>query len=121
MTITSEDKASLGKTLDDLKLTGPEVEKFEKCFKDAEFMKLFEEYAKEMSDPANKAETDAYLRQMEMQGQIETVYGKGTVVIVPEPEFVIKTAVQGDGKKVFVNICSSDKVRSSDTLVLERA
>lgn len=113
MGITSEEKASLGKTMDELKLTGPEVEKFEKCFKDAEFLKLFEEYAKEMSDPANKAETDAYLRQMEMQGQIENVYGKGTVVMMPEPEFVVKTKLEVGSMKVFINVCSTDKVGAS--------
>lgn len=168
--------------------------KFEKAFKDPEFIKLFEEYAKEVSDPKVspqsravrmpvpppraflpglapsmpahpttplqplsrppnqvKAETDAYLRQIEQQGRAEDVYGAGTQLIVPDPAgAVIKTKVvsssaskkqqqeqekqekeqqqqaagagkpEGPGKqgalpvgqKVFINICTCDKVRA---------
>ena len=77
MGFTKEDRDGLDKTLKDLNLTneviicgytciytdypfsfntyfcGPmqETEKFSKAFKDPEFIKLFEEYAKEVSDP----------------------------------------------------------------------
>ena len=50
--------------LEDLKLTPEEVNKFETAFKDPEFKKMFLEYAQEISDPKNKAESDAYLRQL---------------------------------------------------------
>lgn len=100
-------------TVEDFKLSGDEVKKFEKAFNDPEFVKMFGEYAKEINDPATKAETDMYLRQLEQQGEIENVYGKGTQLIIPRPEFVFKTKDKSDGVKVFVNLCSSDKVRNA--------
>ncbi|KAG1666987.1 hypothetical protein FOA52_014299, partial [Chlamydomonas sp. UWO 241] len=71
-----DDREGLDKSLKDLNLSGAEVDKFTKAFKDPEFIKLFEEYAKEVSDPKAKAENDAYLRQLEFEGRIEEVYGK---------------------------------------------
>ena len=65
------------RNLEDLKLTPDEVKKFETAFKDPEFKKMFAEYAKEISDPKNKAESDAYLRQLEYENKVESVYGKG--------------------------------------------
>lgn len=91
-----------------------------------------------------KAETDAYLRQLEEEGRGEQVYGKGVQLIAPEPSFVLKTKLmsasstsssaaaataaaaggtggappgqpQGAnlpvGMKVFINVCTCDKVR----------
>lgn len=88
-----------------------EVNKFEEAFKDPKFMELFADYAKEISDPANKAETEAYLRQVESQGRAEEVYGKGTQLVVPEAAFVLKTRDKASGQKIFINVCTSDKVR----------
>nr|B5BUZ8.1 RecName: Full=Protein kintoun; AltName: Full=Dynein assembly factor 2, axonemal homolog; AltName: Full=Paralyzed flagella protein 13 [Chlamydomonas reinhardtii]BAG69288.1 PF13 [Chlamydomonas reinhardtii] len=144
-----EENDTLEKSLKELNLTSDEMTKFEKAFKDPEFIKLFEEYAKEVSDPKVKAETDAYLRQIEQQGRAEDVYGAGTQLIVPDPAgAVIKTKVvsssaskkqqqeqekqekeqqqqaagagkpEGPGKqgalpvgqKVFINICTCDKL-----------
>jgi dynein assembly factor 2 len=62
--------------LKNLDLSPDEVGKFQKAFKDPEFMKLFADYAKEISDPAAKAETDQYLRQVEAEGRTKEVYGK---------------------------------------------
>jgi len=56
-------------------LTSEEYGKFEKAFKDPEFMKMFVEYAKEIESPEAKAETDAYLRQVENEGRTKEVYG----------------------------------------------
>jgi dynein assembly factor 2, axonemal len=102
--------APLDKTLDELNLSAEEVGKFEKALKDEEFMKLFADYARDMQDPATRAETSAYLQQLEREGQVEQVYGKGTHLITPTPEFVVKIMQLADNRKVFVNICSSDKV-----------
>jgi hypothetical protein len=96
----------------DMNLSDQEIQKFEKAFQDPEFIRMFSDYAKEMQDPANRAETDAYLRQLEQQGDIESTYGKGTQLIIPEPQFCFKTKARPCGTKVFVNVCSSDKVRS---------
>lgn len=97
--------------LKDMQLSDQEMQKFEKAFRDPEFIRMFGEYAKEMQDPANRAETDAYLRQLEQQGEIERTYGKGTQLIVPDPQFCFKTRSKPCGTKVFVNVCSSDKVQ----------
>lgn len=97
--------------LDQLKLSANECARFEDAFKDKDFVHLFEEYAKEIQDPAARAETSAYLQQLEQQGQLESVYGKGTRLITPNAEFVVKTA-QASGEKVFINMCSSDQVRN---------
>jgi dynein assembly factor 2, axonemal len=102
---------SLNETIDTLKLSSDEAEKFEKAFKDPKFLELFEQYAKDMQDPESRAETNAYLQQLERDGQIEQVYGKGTQLITPAPEFVVKGKEETSAKKVFLNICSCDKVR----------
>lgn len=84
-----------------------------------------------------KAETDMYLRQLEMEGRVEEVseelsswlnlwiidwsehpdcdhasqvYGKGAQLILPTPLFVVKSKNSIDGTKAFINVCTSDKV-----------
>ena len=105
----------LGGTLDKLNLSKKEVGQFEKAFKDPEFLRLFQEYARDVQDPESRAETDAYLQQLERDNQIEQVYGKGTQLVVPAPAFVVKgrTAPEDSAgaQKMFVNVCTSDKVR----------
>ncbi|GIL55778.1 hypothetical protein Vafri_11307 [Volvox africanus] len=128
MAPTTNDQEPLEKGLRELNLTNEELNKFEKAFKDPEFLKLFEEYAKEVSDPKVKAETDQYLRQLEEQGRGEDVYGKGVVLVTPKPAVVFKSKViapknasEGPvassrrdnlivGQKVFINVCTSEKV-----------
>lgn len=85
--------------------------RFEKAFKDPEFLKLFTEYAQEVSDPKNREETEAYLRQLEAEGRAEEVYGKGVQLIMPVPAYVLKTRNKETGEKVFINVCTCDKVR----------
>lgn len=41
----------LSETLKSLNMSKDEASKFEKAFKDPSFIKLFEQYAKEISDP----------------------------------------------------------------------
>lgn len=57
-----------------------------------------------------KAETDLYLRQLEKEGRAEETYGKGVQLIAPTPCFVLKTADTKSGEKLFINVCSSEKV-----------
>ena len=40
--------------INDLEMTPEEVNRFEEAFKDPEFMKMFAEYAQEISDPKNR-------------------------------------------------------------------
>jgi hypothetical protein len=53
---------------------------------------------------------NAYLTQLEAEGQAESVYGKGVQLIVPEPWFVVKTKDVSGAKRVYINICTSPKV-----------
>jgi hypothetical protein len=64
------------KALDNMDLTPDEVSRFGKAFKDPEFLQMFADYAKEISDPAAKAEQDAYLKQVEAEGRTKEVYGE---------------------------------------------
>ena len=85
-----------------------------------------------------KAETDQYLRELEFQGRAEDVYGKGVQLLSPTPALVLKSKVlpqkgataSGDvandaclpvGQKVFINVCTSDKVRRLGGLGLRDA
>jgi hypothetical protein len=85
--------------LDALKLSSDEVSKFETAFKDPAFKQMFAEYAAEISDPKNKAESDLYLRQLEYENKVESVYGKGVQLVIPAPGFVVKTADKTTGRK----------------------
>lgn len=57
-----------------------------------------------------KAEQEQYLRQLEEEGRAQEVYGKGMQLVLPTPAFVAKTANSQSGQKVFINVCTSDKV-----------
>ena len=104
------------RNLEDLKLTPEEVNKFETAFKDPEFMKMFAEYAAEISDPKNKAESDMYLRQLEYENKVESVYGKGVQLVIPNPGFAAKTTDKTKGEKVFVNVCHTDKCEDATSV-----
>ncbi len=58
-----------------------------------------------------KKEMDEYLTQLEAEGQTEAVYGKDVQLIMPEPWFVVKTKDTGGKNRVYINICTSPKVR----------
>lgn len=57
-----------------------------------------------------KAEHDAYLAQVEAEGQAEAIYGKGVQLIVPEPGVVIKTKDSANDTRIYINVCTSSKV-----------
>jgi hypothetical protein len=95
--------------LSELNLTTDEVSKFETAFKDPEFKKMFAEYAAEISDPKNKAESDMYLRQLEYEGKAESTYGKGVQLVVPNRGFAAKTFDKTTQAKVFINVCHTEK------------
>jgi dynein assembly factor 2 len=65
---------------------------------------MFEEYAKEISDPKNRAENLAYLQQLEAENQVPN----GMKLVVPTPGFCLKS--MAGQVKVFVNFCFSDEI-----------
>eukprot|EP00899_Mesostigma_viride_P011469 jgi/Mesvir1/20322/Mv19912-RA.1 len=108
------------RVLENMKLTPEEVGRFEKAFKDPKFMDMMREYAEELRDPKHMAETEAYLKQLEEQGRTQEVYGKDVELVLPKAGFTVKAITTGKdpGKKVFINVCHSDKIdRATSTKV----
>jgi hypothetical protein len=60
-----------------------------------------------------REENDAYIRQLELEGRVEEVYGKGVNMVTPAAEFVLKTVDVQSKAKVFINVCSSTKVAAA--------
>ena len=62
-------KEQIGEKLNELdkelKMTNKEKDRLAECFKDQEFMGMFTDYMKEISDPKNRAEYNEYIRQCE--------------------------------------------------------
>ena len=52
----------------EVNITREELNRIEECMQNPEFLKLFEEYANEISDPEALRETDLYIKQLEKEG-----------------------------------------------------
>ena len=106
-----------------------EADRLSKLFDDAEFRRLFTEFAQETADPRARAEREAYIRQLEAEGRAEEAYGRGTQLVLPQPAFVIKTRCAdagastssgGGADKVFINVCTSGKLQPPAMRACER-
>ncbi|OWZ18644.1 hypothetical protein PHMEG_0007232 [Phytophthora megakarya] len=89
----------------DPKMNPQEQQKFLSAMKDPEFRSLLNEYMQEISDPRNRAETEQYLSQLENEQKVPT----DKQLVKPQPGFVVKT--KWESSKVFINVCSSDKMQ----------
>jgi dynein assembly factor 2 len=90
--------------------TEGELTALNKAMKKTEFRSLLNEYVDEISDPKNKEEYEAYIKQLEQGGELP-----GKVVIRPEAQFCIKSQAKSEANrpyKVFINLCSSEKIKS---------
>ncbi|GMF36531.1 unnamed protein product [Phytophthora fragariaefolia] len=87
-------------------VTQEEQHKFLSAMKDPEFRSLLNEYMQEISDPHNRAETEQYLAQLESEQKVPA----DKQLVKPKPGFVVKTKWDA-AHKVFVNVCSSDKMQ----------
>lgn len=58
-------------------------------------------------------ESEAYLRQLEADGETQNVYGTQTELVLPEAAFVVKTKDKNSGQKIYINICTSAKVEQA--------
>ena len=47
--------------IDKLNLSGKEKKRLVECFKDKEFVKMFQDYCEEIADPANRVEYEQYI------------------------------------------------------------
>jgi len=88
----------------DMKMTEAEAKRIEECMDKPEFMGLFRDYVKDISDPANMEEYDQYIRQLEDEGEIP----EDEEVVRPDKGFCLKTKTVDVSGKVFVNICGTD-------------
>ncbi len=62
-------KPATGAPKDDFKISGQEADRLKACFKDPKFMKMFEDYAKEISDPENFLRNQEEIRKLEEQNR----------------------------------------------------
>ncbi|KAG7386611.1 Protein kintoun [Phytophthora pseudosyringae] len=89
------------------KVTPEEQHKFLSAMKQPEFRSLLNEYMQEISDPSNRAETERYLSQLEGEQKVPT----DKQLVKPTPGFVVKTKWEEATHKIFINVCSSDKMQ----------
>ncbi|KAL3311813.1 Protein kintoun [Cichlidogyrus casuarinus] len=99
---------SMTKSLEDMKITDDEITRLKNAFKDPEFRKLFNEYARELEDPVNKKKYEEEIIQLENERGFDTIF------INPTPHHVLKTRQWPESSKVFINVCSSDKLQEPD-------
>jgi hypothetical protein len=87
-------------------MTRDEMKNIEGAMKDPAFRDMLGDYMLEVSDPANKSEADAYLRQMERDRELP----KGLILIQPDASFCITSHIASEKErkfeqKMYVNIC----------------
>ena len=87
---------------DKLDMTSDELQSLEKALKDEKFRKMLIEYAEELRDPENRRKYEEEITQMEQNRGMDVTF------INPDPGYVLKT--NNGEKKVFINLCKSDKV-----------
>eukprot|EP00933_Yihiella_yeosuensis_P080464 TRINITY_DN93896_c0_g1_i1.p1 TRINITY_DN93896_c0_g1~~TRINITY_DN93896_c0_g1_i1.p1 ORF type:complete len:839 (-),score=236.72 TRINITY_DN93896_c0_g1_i1:195-2711(-) len=90
-------------------ITQDEISKLAKAMKSDEFRNHIDEYTKEISDPANRAEYLEYLAQLESKGEMP----EGQQLLRCEPGVCVKTTIvfkNGQTQKCFINIVHSDRL-----------
>uniref|UniRef100_G3SSC6 Protein kintoun n=1 Tax=Loxodonta africana TaxID=9785 RepID=G3SSC6_LOXAF len=86
--------------LEDLDLSGDEVQRLTTAFQDPEFRRLLSEYAGELTDPENRKRYEAEITELERERGVEVRF------VHPEPGHVLRTSLDG-AKSCFVNVCSN--------------
>ncbi|TYZ69460.1 hypothetical protein PybrP1_001882 [[Pythium] brassicae (nom. inval.)] len=105
-----DDAVRQGGAKQEPRMSPGEQDKFLSAMRDPEFRSLLSEYMTEISDPANRAETEQYLAQLEGEHKVPA----DKQLVRPTPGFVVKTQwceSGGASRKLFVNVCSSDKLQ----------
>uniref|UniRef100_A0A1I8HL16 Protein kintoun n=1 Tax=Macrostomum lignano TaxID=282301 RepID=A0A1I8HL16_9PLAT len=88
----------------DLNMTPEEINRFTEAFKKEEFRKLFQEYVEELQNPEQRALYEKEIAQLEEERGMDVEF------IHPTPGHVLKLK-DASGKKVFINICTNDKIQ----------
>ncbi|KAL8168625.1 UNVERIFIED_CONTAM: hypothetical protein K2H54_008552 [Gekko kuhli] len=89
--------------LEELELTGEEVERLRRAFQDEEFRRLFAEYAAEVSDPAQRAAYEAEVVALERRRGVEARF------LHPTPGWVLRTS-QAGARRCYLNVCANAHV-----------
>ncbi|KAM4830961.1 protein kintoun [Urocitellus parryii] len=96
-------KAAASSALEDLDLSGEEVQRLTSAFQDPEFRRMFSEYAEELNDPENRRRYEEEITALERERGVEVRF------VHPEPGHVLRTSLDG-ALRCFVNVCSNDLV-----------
>ncbi|XP_036202951.1 protein kintoun [Myotis myotis] len=98
-------KAAASSPLEDLDLSGEEVQRLTSAFQDPEFRRMFSEYAEELTDPENRRRYEAEITALERERGVEVQF------VHPEPGHVLRTSLDG-ARRCYVNVCSNALVGS---------
>lgn len=93
-------KAAASSQLEDLDLSGEEVQRLTSAFQDPEFRRMFSDYAEELTDPENRRRYEAEITALERERGVEVRF------VHPEPGHVLRTSLDGT-QRCFVNVCSN--------------
>ncbi|XP_052041715.1 protein kintoun [Apodemus sylvaticus] len=96
-------KAAASSALEDLDLSGEEVQRLTSAFQDPEFRRMFSEYAAEITDPENRRRYEEEITALERERGVEVRF------VHPEPGHVLRTSLDGE-HRCFVNVCSNSLV-----------
>ncbi|XP_040476803.1 protein kintoun [Ursus maritimus] len=93
-------KAAASSPLEDLDLSGEEVQRLTSAFQDPEFRRMFTEYAEELTDPENRRRYEAEITALERERGVDVRF------VHPQPGHVLRTSLDGT-RRCFVNVCSN--------------
>lgn len=96
-------KAAASSALEDLDLSGEEVQRFTSAFQDPEFRRMFTEYAAEITDPENRRRYEEEITALERERGVDVRF------VHPEPGHVLRTSLDGE-QRCFVNVCCNSLV-----------
>ncbi|XP_013869840.1 protein kintoun [Austrofundulus limnaeus] len=95
-----------GEKLSELNLSSDELDRLSQAVRDEKFKQMFCDYAREISDPANR---ETYEREIKL---LEEERGNSVEFVRPAPWRVLRTTAGGE--KCFINICGSENVDKPD-------
>ncbi|KAJ3121926.1 hypothetical protein HK098_003278 [Nowakowskiella sp. JEL0407] len=116
--------------LREFKISKDEADSLASALKNSEFRKLLGEYMEEISNPENRALYESELKALELER------GNNVIFINPNPGAVLKTyfvkysntpssksvaSDGGDGKKVFINLCTAPQIEVATTKNAKKA
>eukprot|EP01064_Diplonema_japonicum_P036585 TRINITY_DN8271_c0_g1_i2.p1 TRINITY_DN8271_c0_g1~~TRINITY_DN8271_c0_g1_i2.p1 ORF type:complete len:610 (+),score=214.59 TRINITY_DN8271_c0_g1_i2:66-1832(+) len=88
-----------------VEMTQDEMKRFQECMKNPEFIDLWHDYAKEISDPKNLKEQEEYLNQVEQEAKEQGDHS--FTFIFPKPNFCVRMNCK---ERIYINVCDDDKV-----------